>query len=235
MAAKFDFKAVFLLISFLAPLILADEFDCTGKAGCATVPSSCKSKLSCELGVHLEGKGDHSVKATIVGKNLNADSYIAIGFSKDSQMGQDAVVACWNNDVKTLINPGNPGDHRASEIKEWKSGGPTSKSTSAGNDNKVMECSFQMDSKIDVGNGIMFDLMKDAVNILVVSGPATPQGIGHHSTKLVGHLEAGALMVSNDHPNKHSNDSSNSAVGETKNLNILQFITAIVFSIVAAF
>jgi len=243
--AVFDFKTAFLLFSILAPLILAlpeefaFKFDCGGKAGCVTIPPSCASKLSCDLGVKLEGKDEHSVKATIVGKNIDHTiSYIALGFSKDSKMGEDAVVACWNNDVKTLFNPANPGpgDHKASEVKEWKSGDLQSKSTSGGNDNKLMECSFQMPSKIDVGNGIMFDLMKDPVNVFVVSGPASPEGIRHHINRVAGNLAAGALMTSNDHPNKHSNDSSpSSAIGETNNLSILQFITAIVFSIVAAF
>ncbi|XP_021949255.1 uncharacterized protein LOC110846728 [Folsomia candida] len=145
-------------------------FHCGGEF-CKSVPSDCNS-INCQLGVRFEmlNAGDPTVNVH-AGATGDVHSYVAIGFSKDETMGNDAVYMCMprennNSAVVTMFNP--PNSHAGPIPMNFRLG-----NTPSGNvlfKSGRVDCSFILPVIIDVGNGLTFNLAKESVNVFVATG-----------------------------------------------------------------
>ena len=75
----------------------------TGRWGCFGMPRGCIQNKKCKmLATYETSKSSGDVKFTLIG-NVDINKYLAIGLSTDNQMGDDAVVFCYNENGKPGI------------------------------------------------------------------------------------------------------------------------------------
>lgn len=187
---KLGSSTLFVTIAvIILGVVTAEEdntFACHGVA-CKSVPDTCNT-IQCKLGVRFEmtQMGDTTVDVHSGAVATSKDNYVAIGFSKDGNMGEDVVIMCiptGNNDSVSTMK--NPGGHSPPVPVKFVSGTPSGKTLYK---NGRVDCSFILPVEFDAGDGLSFNLMKDEVNIFVATGPVSNGAPQHHTEKVMGML-----------------------------------------------
>ncbi|KAK0398281.1 hypothetical protein QR680_002512 [Steinernema hermaphroditum] len=93
-------RVVSLLIPVLAVSVLAEEMSrdgCGETKGCLFKPAGCNPNLDCTIAIVFFVDGPNSLRVQLVATSILPPvplQYIAIAFSHDAQMGDDAVTEC---------------------------------------------------------------------------------------------------------------------------------------------
>lgn len=146
---------------------------CHSTKGCFGMPADCVSTKSCNFLVTYKtngGKMDFSISAA----KKPAGSYVALGFSDDSKMGDDLVLACvdgtnmvttWNSPDKTNI----PGVE-----------GVSMESLETRNEDGFKTCAFSLNEKLTAippdQSPVQFDLINSRHFLLLAAGSMSSSG-----------------------------------------------------------
>jgi len=149
---------------------------CDKSKSCFGVPNNCLKDESCNLVASWKLSGDYFELEMF--RKEGAGNYVAMGFSKDSNMGDELVLAC-------------PYKSKAAELY-WNSGkiSPTYLSNNfgiqdfkfSGKDGQIY-CSMKSPSIIK-SNGYSVNLKDDQQTILLAGGPYSTNSLNLHTMKL---------------------------------------------------
>ncbi|RMZ94888.1 ferric-chelate reductase 1 -like protein, partial [Brachionus plicatilis] len=157
----------FLKVGSIHPLEI-DTTGCDKQFGCFRQPSGCDGK-NCDYFVSWKNEGD-SINFIMSTKVSSNNAYLAIGFSKDSTMGDDSVVMCFNerinsNDIQLFYNY-----DRYSDILDFDRPNLGLSGLKISQEDNFLLCSFKREKFLYFKN--YFDLNKPYY-LLIAKGQAT--------------------------------------------------------------
>ncbi|KAI6203744.1 hypothetical protein M3Y94_00591800 [Aphelenchoides besseyi] len=175
--------AIFVLLSVQADQSLFDDSTCGSGKKCEKAPKGCDSAENCNAMISYAPVDDQKVEFELWAPISDGINYLALGFSRDKSMGDDAVTYCYDlGSDDRGIGMG------VTEGKRFKA---TENSTMVDDTVKLEEirvedgqfyCKFTQ--KINSGsNGglLMPDLSDQKYHLLMVRGPATEKNrLGIH-------------------------------------------------------
>ena len=157
------FKSESHRMSDYNPYYVNIYLGCGENKGCIGYPQGCISNETCEAILSYEGVSDGRYDITIQGQE---EDYVAFGFSDDTSMGSDGVIACrgdgivekyWNVAKGDVVIQSNPQD--GIEL------------ISAGYEDGFVNCNFFLDALLSFEQQENFDLNEDYNFILFAKGP----------------------------------------------------------------
>lgn len=183
------------------------EFDQCGKTkGCFFGPDNCNSEVTCKYLLTFREIAGNKIQFEMSGRTeyTARSSYIAVGFSKDKEMGDDSVIACVRD-----INTGEINIYASyNEIYrnnvrfdlEAEEAGVDLQDTSY--DNRIIKCRFTRDIKVRANvrgqekwyKDRIFDLDKQYY-IFMANGPATANSIQRHDLRVLPLISRGKLKM----------------------------------------
>ncbi|RNA44203.1 ferric-chelate reductase 1 -like protein [Brachionus plicatilis] len=145
-----------------------DTTGCDKQFGCFRQPSGCDGK-NCDYFVSWKNEGD-SINFIMSTRASSNNAYLAIGFSKDSTMGDDSVVICFNerinsNDIQLFYN-----FDSYSDILDLDRPNLGLSELKISQEDNFLSCSFRREKFLDFKD--YFDLNKPYY-LLIAKGQAT--------------------------------------------------------------
>ncbi|PAV60816.1 hypothetical protein WR25_14806 [Diploscapter pachys] len=172
-----NWNLALLLAAALVPLI-SGQFDASGcgqSKGCLYYPTGCTPSQNCQIQFSFLQEGDYlnmEISSPPQGDD-GVNRYAAIGFSEDTSMGDDTVVACASdgNQAMVLLSK-NTG--KSNTLIDSNGIIETSMAT---NNNGNLYCRFRQ--KLRSGNGDVKNL-DNVYNILAARGAYQPGDLQYH-------------------------------------------------------
>lgn len=168
---------------------MIDLKTCSTQKSCWKKPASCKVEKECEGIITWKKVGD-SISFEMMGKK----KYVALGFSSDSDMGDDSIHACLKPDTgspvfKTYLSTGETSPPEKSYSKHSE--------TKIETDGSVLRCRFTR--PVTSGSSDVFNLDKDYY-LLWAEGDLTGTALKKHSS--TGHTDKKVKLASG--PSSHA-------------------------------
>ncbi|WKX96365.1 hypothetical protein Q1695_012651 [Nippostrongylus brasiliensis] len=168
---------------------LIDENDCGVMKGCVSVPEGCRSTANCEISFSYQVNGTY-LNMELDGALPQTNRYIAVGFSRDYEMGQDMVVYCASYNGRVEGGLAINGDDRSNSILDSTA---VQEITRTNVSDGHIYCSIRQ--LLNPLNATLFNLNSSYV-LLFAAGPYSKREIHYHSSRYVTARTALAVNVS---------------------------------------
>ncbi|WKX96364.1 hypothetical protein Q1695_012651 [Nippostrongylus brasiliensis] len=187
-----------LVLGYFARALI-DENDCGVMKGCVSVPEGCRSTANCEISFSYQVNGTY-LNMELDGALPQTNRYIAVGFSRDYEMGQDMVVYCASYNGRVEGGLAINGDDRSNSILDSTA---VQEITRTNVSDGHIYCSIRQ--LLNPLNATLFNLNSSYV-LLFAAGPYSKREIHYHSSRYVTARTALAVNVSESNEDATANE-----------------------------